>query len=104
MKTQTAFVGPDSRVKFYAIPSIYLCVAVIINPWHSKNDGALWFYHSFQKHFSFILWIFLYKWDNRFCNFMHRLQKLRFVTVRFLDKLYKSVNFVFHVLHYYELI
>ena len=48
MKSDTALVRSDSRVELYSETSVYLYLAVIVNPWYTENDLSLRLYYSLE--------------------------------------------------------
>ena len=41
MKTKSALIWSDSRVKLNTETTVYLCLAIIINPRHTENNLSL---------------------------------------------------------------
>jgi hypothetical protein len=73
MKTQTAFVGTDGRVKFHSVAPIHHDFSCIGLPRHAEGDDAFRFNHSFQDLRLLVFRMRLNKWDDRLGHFAHGL-------------------------------
>jgi hypothetical protein len=49
MEAEPTLVRANSAVKFHTKPFVYLDYAVIVNPWHSKKNGALRLRYAVQN-------------------------------------------------------
>ena len=79
METYTALVGADGVVVLYAVTSVYLYVAVIVNPCHTECEHAVGDAESLDKVVCLELGVLVVLLFNRVKHLLHCLEILRLV-------------------------
>ena len=87
MKSKSALVGADRAVELNSEASVYLRLAVVVNPGNSEVDNSLGLNESLDKSDFLVLGMSLNNRLEGLKNFLYRLQELGLVSVALLNLL-----------------
>ena len=96
MKTQAAFVRPDSAVHLDAEAAVHVQLTVIILPWDAEHDHAFRLDDALDNLGLSIFRMLLEHERERFDYFLDSLVEFRFARILGLHFGHQSGNIVFH--------
>ncbi len=92
MKAQAALVRADGAVHLDAETAVDLDAALIVDPWHAEDDGALRLHHPFDDAGLHVVRMGFEEGPEAANHFFHRLVELGLVGVALLQSGEKGIN------------
>ncbi|MNI01034.1 hypothetical protein D3C73_538560 [compost metagenome] len=95
METKSTFVRSDSAVELNAETTVYLNIALIVNPRYAESDQSFWLNDSFKNRIVAVFRVFREYWSEGVQYFFYSLVKFAFTWISLNNGL---VNFVYVLL------